>query len=505
MGNWLFRSEVYGEGIRDWVQLSRYRFDLVTHVPKDPEWMGRLGELGSRPIPYITMYQQPMYSTYQGIDLRKHTDWIEVDENCRWKRTSFWDTEDHKNWYITCPNVLGYVDAILEHVRSLMEGGAGGIFVDNVGGRMKCYGPEFGLHDHLFPDQTTAFAALLGRVRDVIKEHDPDGVLLINSASPDTLPDQYWEAADADMAESYICTWVSDQRWMDWHDQWNAMGRKVAPWMERGKTVLALSYLGHTHHSLKDDAYFCYCSARLSNFLWSAGGDVLKGDPAGVLYSIRLGDPTGPEEESDGVHYRYFQRGLVVVNPEESNSTIRIEGRSNHVIYDLYDEASLGGPGKDLEVHVQGNSGRVFLYLPERVAVDEEPNVLVVKTMPPLGKVRFLVDGIEVFTKSGRWKIEYEKGPDYGTLVSRYAEAGMHLVEAVDAVASGLEISKRYGSAEKLGKLMDPAEPTRPAGDFNYRFVEWRIGGKKLTEGKIGVEVRGTTEVTAVYSGGRER
>ena len=56
MGNWLSRSEVYGEGIRNWVQLSRYKFNLVTHVPKDTEWMKRLRELGSRPIPYITIY-----------------------------------------------------------------------------------------------------------------------------------------------------------------------------------------------------------------------------------------------------------------------------------------------------------------------------------------------------------------------------------------------------------------------------------------------------------------
>ncbi|MBU7004995.1 MAG: hypothetical protein HXS50_05470, partial [Theionarchaea archaeon] len=493
MGNWLSRSEVYGEAIRDLVHLSRYRFDLVTHVPNDPEWMGRLRELGSRPIPYITMYQQPMYSTYQGIDMRNHTDWVEVDEEGRWKRTSFWDTEDQKNWYITCPNVQDYVDAILKHVGSLMEGGAGGIFVDNIGGRMRCYGPEFGLHDHLFPDQTTAFASLLGRVREVIREHDPDGVLLINSASPDTLPDQYWEVADADMAESYICTWVSNQRWMDWHDQWNAMGKKVARWMERGKTVLALSYLGHTHFSLKEDAYFCYCSARLSNFLWSAGGDVLSGDPAEVLYSIRLGDPVGPEEESGGVHHRYFQRGLVVVNPEKGASKIRIEGRSNQVIYDLYYEAKIGGPGEGLEVHVPGNSGRVYLYQPEKVAVDPEPNVLSIKTKPPLGNVRFLVDGIEVFTKSGRWKIEYDKGPEYGTLVSRYAEAGVHVVEVIDPMASGLEISTKYGSAEKLGRLMDPAEPTKPAGTGEYRFVEWRIGSRVQPGSKVDVEVDGPT------------
>ena len=160
--------------------------------------------MGSRPVPYITLYQQPMGSTYQGIELRKHTDWIELDEDGAWKRTSFWDTEDQKNWYIVCPNVEGYIDAVLKHVESLMKAGAGGIFVDNVGDRKRCFGPDFGAHQHIHEDQTTAFSSLLGRVRDTIREHEPEGVLLLNSASPETLPDEYWANADADMAESYI-------------------------------------------------------------------------------------------------------------------------------------------------------------------------------------------------------------------------------------------------------------------------------------------------------------
>lgn len=119
-GGWLARSEVYGENISDLVQLSRYRFDFVTHVPQLKEWMAGLRSIGSRPIPYVTIYQQPMFRTYQGIDLRKHTDWIEVDQAGNWKRNSFWESEDQKNWYITCPNTPGYADAILKHISCLI-------------------------------------------------------------------------------------------------------------------------------------------------------------------------------------------------------------------------------------------------------------------------------------------------------------------------------------------------------------------------------------------------
>ncbi len=497
---WLARSEVYGEAIRDWVQLSRYRFDFVTHVPPLKEWMTRLRSIGSRPIPYVTMYQQPMSCTYQGIDLRKHTDWIEVDRAGNWKRTSFWDSEDQKNWYITCPNTAGYVDAILKHVSSLMEAGAAGIFVDNVGIRQKCFGPEYGVHEHAFPDQTEAFAALLGKAREVVRKHDPEGVLLLNSASPDTLPDEFWANADADMAESYICTWVSDKRWLDWHGQWNSMGRKVSRWIDKGKAVLALSYLGHTKNPIKDDAYFCYCSARLSGFLWSAGGDILKGDLAEVLYSVRLGPAVGPEMEKDGIHYREFEQGVIAVNPEKEPRNISLSGRPGHRILDLYDQSVVSNWGRNATVVIPPESGRVYLYEPGEPCPDPEPHMLKISTLPALGNVKFLVDGVETFTHSGRWTTAYEKGPAFGTVTLKYGRPGKHVVEAADVRAKGLEISKGYGSIEKLGQLMDPAEPTKPMKGTAYRFAGWRLEKRTIASRTITAHVEDETHLVALYA-----
>ncbi len=497
---WLPRSEVYGEAISDWIQLSRYRFDFVTHVPPLAAWMKRLRSLGSRPVPYVTMYQLPMQHIYQGMELRKHADWIEVDSGGNWKRNSFWDSEDQKNWYVTCPNVEGYVRAILKHVESLMEAGAGGIFVDNIGARQPCFGPSFGAHEHIHDDQVKAFSSLLKRAREVIRRHDPEGVLLLNSASPESLPEEYWEHADADMAESYICTWVSQERWFDWHSHWNAMGRKTRKHLDQGKAVLALSYLGHTKNPIKDDAYFCYCSARLSGFLWSAGGDVLKGDPAEVLYSIRLGEPLGPEEERGDVHFRRFERGLVAVNPEKTAGEVLLEAREGQRVIDVYEDRAVGDWGIQVLVSVPAESGRVYLYIPDQPGPDPQPHTLKIVTSPPLGNVRFLIDGVEAFTHSGRWLIAYDKGPDYGTLVCRYAKPGRHTVEASDLRPKGLEISKGYGSIEKLGRLMDPAEPTRPMEGAGYEFRNWMIHGKDESKKALQFDVRGMTELTAVYT-----
>jgi len=86
--------------------------------------------------------------------------------------------------------------------QALIENGASGVFVDNVGERKRSFGPEFHTHEHLHPTQLDAFADLLERVREVVREYDPDGLVLLNSASPETLPAEFWEHADADKAES---------------------------------------------------------------------------------------------------------------------------------------------------------------------------------------------------------------------------------------------------------------------------------------------------------------
>ena len=492
-------EEVYGVAVGHWPSLHRHRFGIVTHVPPDSRVMSRLRAIGSRPIPYITLYQQPMFGTYQGIELRKHTDWIEVDKNGNWKRSSFWDSEDQKNWYVVCPNVEGYVEASLAYVKRLMEAGAAGVFIDNVGIREKCYGPEFGVHDHLHPSQMKGFADLLRRIREVVKKYDSEGLVLLNSASPDTLPAEFWEHADADMAESYICTWVSDKRWMDWHQHWNAMGKKVSAWLEKGKTVLALSYLGHTKNSLKDDAYFCYSSAKLSGFLWSAGSDALKGDPAEILYDVRLGKAVKPEAEAGGIHYRPYENGLVAVNPEDADLSLPIPGRDGFSILDLYNDSKVGESGQTAVVRIPPQSGRVYLYVPEPAVRPIDKYTLKIETSPPLGGIRFLVDELEAYTYAGRWKIAYEKGPNYGTAVCHFQDPGIHTIQAADVTAKGLEISKGYGSVEKLGTLMDPAEPTRPQSDFDYVFDRWIVGGRAVKQRAIKVDVREITRVVAVY------
>ena len=316
--DWLMDSESYAIGYdpAGWDALAASKVAFVTHCPINREFFERAHALGIRCFPYVTFYQGNADRTYEGINLKDHPEFIEVNAEGGLVRSGFWESEDAKNMYTTCPNVQGYQDAMVEWVRKIMELGADGVFVDNLAHRQPCEGPKFGKHQHIYEDQDHAFAMLLKRVREVVKEYRPDGAVLGNSAAPLGLPREFWKYLDADMMESYICTWVSKERWFDWHDHWHKSGVDLQPLVKAGKQVQCLSYLGHTPCGIREDGFFCYASARLGGFVWN-GGQPLSNPETAILYQIRLGKPLTEEQEENGVSYRVFERGFVAVNPDK--------------------------------------------------------------------------------------------------------------------------------------------------------------------------------------------
>ncbi|MFA6546755.1 MAG: putative glycoside hydrolase, partial [Limisphaerales bacterium] len=328
--DWLVDSESYAIGYNpdDWDSLAQSKVAFITHCPVNREFFQRCHALGIRCFPYVTFYQGFASQTYEGVNLKDHPEFIEVDAQGNLKRTGFWESEDAKNMYTTCPNVTEYQDAMVAWVKRVMELGADGVFVDNLGSRAACFGPKFGKHKHLHSGTTSdanhAFAMLLKRVREIVKQYQPEGAVLGNSASPLQLPKEFWKHLDAEMLESYICTWVSKDRWFDWKAHWNKAGKDLQPHVKAGKQIQALSYLGHTPYGIREDAFFCYASARLAGFVWNGGQPLSQPDSA-VLYRLRLGKPLTDEREENGVHYRVFERGLVAVNPDKgTNASITL-------------------------------------------------------------------------------------------------------------------------------------------------------------------------------------
>jgi hypothetical protein len=661
--DWLMDSETYAIGYNpgDWLGFAQSKVSFVTHCPVNREFFAMAHRYGIRCFPYVTFYQGNADRTYEGLNLKDHPEYIEIDAQGNLKRTGFWESEDAKNMYTTCPNVQGYQDAMVAWVRKIMELGADGVFVDNLGARVDCFGPKFDKHKHIYENQDHAFAMLLKRVREVVKSYKPDGAVLGNSAAPLSLPREYWKYLDADMMESYICTWVSKDRWFDWKTFWHENGVKLQPLVKAGKQIQCLSYLGSTPFGVREDAFYCYASARLGGFVWSGGTAISHPDVA-ILHQIRLGKPLGDEQVENGVYYRVFEKGFVALNPDKTNAlditvkppipttklvdiaggaakswssaqgsndaldvtvqhsgsrSVRITNlkpdeslvsqsvtlnqtkptpilaggwskaqgatgaqdgnysiyldiqyadgsnlfgqiapftpgthdweyksvlvkptkpikslnynlifrfRTGTVWFDdvslkegddpqngverlqnggleevggaprVFDAASSGG-----KVRVPAYSGRVYLYGSDTADQLTIPGpCLHVAANPPMGEVRFRVDGFDYWTHAGHWTTEYTLGPDFGRFDIVFDKPGKHTVEIMDVVPSAMKTPKGYGSGERLGQFMDPSQPTKPLGNRNFKFREW-TGPVASKTPKIEVDVKADMTLTAQF------
>src|SRR6185436_3867540 len=97
--DWLMDSETYAMGSdpKDWGALAESKVAFITHCPVNREFFERCHALGIRCFPYVTFYQGFASVSHQGIYLKDHPEFIEVDEQGNLKRTGFWESEDAKN------------------------------------------------------------------------------------------------------------------------------------------------------------------------------------------------------------------------------------------------------------------------------------------------------------------------------------------------------------------------------------------------------------------------
>ena len=503
-------------------------------------------------------------------------------------------------------------------------------------------------------------ATLLAEARGVIKQHRPGGAILGNSGDPRTaLPPEFWQSIDADMLESYICTWANNDRLHDWATFWHQAAADLQPALHSGKQIQALSFLGHTPYGVREDAFFCYASARLAGFVWN-GGLPLSDPDAAPLYRIRLGKPRAGELVSGPVHHRVFERGLVVLNADpqqpqgvqigpllpttrlldlfgtkraahwrpydpagyELDSAITRSGAAS-IRTRLLSATQIGGAYQAVQVHqaqatplvvsgwsradsvsgsvdsgysiavnltyvdgtglsdqiaafsvgthdweqrtvtitpdkpvdslvvyalfgfrtgsawfadvsltVQGAtrqllangrfdeteyarslvdlgasggllevppySGRVYLFA---AGADDELTQtapkLTIATSPPLGDVKFLVDGFPYWTHRGFWSTEYVLGAQFGAFSVVLDGPGNHTIELVDDPAHELTTTDGYASDNVLGTDMDPAAPLQHSNGRTYGFAQWDGGlGSSRT---IQVNVAADTTITARF------
>lgn len=317
----------------------------------------------------------PMSSSpvFQKIDPALHPDWIWVGPEGYPRKTPAAYEETYNSHIVcrqVCPNAPGYREAVLDTVKKLLDTGVDGLFLDcmEFHRRQRCSGPEFKLHTHVHPElgNNQAWLAIQKEIYDLVKSRGEDRIVLLNGGRGAGSPD-YLRYGDAYMLESYILTHVSTRRWHSW-EQIQKMAQQTASAVKAGKVVLALSYAGYTPNGIDEDAFYAYACARLFGYSW-ADWFTLADARSTLLYRLKLGAARSDVLESNGMDYRLYENGLVVVNPNNEARELRVKTGFTFLRdvlanrrYAPHDEAKgMTLDTQELQAIIPAESGRVFV------------------------------------------------------------------------------------------------------------------------------------------------
>ena len=359
--NWLKDAEICNGWYKGWD-------DAIVAQMKDMPFVVAPNEFGkeapqkahkahARVLVYVTFYQMPPKTRYQHANVSEHPEWIVIHSDGKEGISSFHEV-DNRNWVTVCPNSPTFREYALKIARLIMAQGADGIFIDNGYPDVNCEGPKFGRHKHLYPgkDNVYAYRKLLEDVRSEVKQYGADKIVIVNRGYP---IEEWVGACDGQMLESYICSFAWDNRWDE--RKMLKLQEVWGPRVDQGSPVVALSYIGHTKNSPREDAYYCYAWARLSGFIWADWFSAK--ECARDLYVLRLGKALGPMKTEDGYFSREFEHGLIVASSQTKGASFKINAKDHPKVLDCFNALHLKpGPSGDYEITLDPGQGRAYLW-----------------------------------------------------------------------------------------------------------------------------------------------
>jgi len=281
--------------------------------------------------------------------------------------------------YTTCPNSVAFRDMVLSFTSKQLATGVAGFFVDNgyeddIAAYSVCQSPG---HAHYYGNNLTSADAFLGMLLEItcaVKKQNPRGILLVNGSVPPR--SSYYglrlaEVSDGRLWESYLRSSHSTAK--EHASDWDSVYRKS---LELEKAWLAdppqptyvLSYPWD-----RNEAFFCYATAKLFNLPWSAGLGI--SDPQHSqfgghfgsypeLVDLRLGAPVASNqyggEKIGEVYLRRYEKGMVVVNPTRKAQNFFLSLGKRFKLRDLFADKEYSADNISQELPAE--SGRVYLY-----------------------------------------------------------------------------------------------------------------------------------------------
>ena len=341
---------------------------LLSHVPHSADAFRLAHQHGIRAIPYV--HFMCIHTNYadQDVFYFEHPEILVKDAGGHWVHTGM-DGSDRLHRFRTCANSPSYWKLSLAYVKKMMDWGADGVFVDNAGRRVPCFGPRFNrvrnpefdpyVHEHLFPDASHDYAwgRFLEAVRTLVKGYGDDKIVVLNSG----IGDPWQSVGDCCMWESFIFSWAWEGRRHTWSDV-KAKAKANQSYLNAGRRIVALAFLDPKRHDMKNDSFWAYACARLADFvLWAN----LAHTDVEFLNRVRLGSGLGPCQEADQIAHRFFQTGLIVLNDSLEDREIRLrvpDGFAPKELLDLYDGSkAVRVSDGAVKVRVPGKMARILV------------------------------------------------------------------------------------------------------------------------------------------------
>jgi len=281
--------------------------------------------------------------------------------------------------YTTCPNSVPFRTMVLTHVRKQLAGGVLGFFVDNgyrddVASRSVCQSTA---HAHYYGNGLTSADAFLGLLMEMtcaVKKHNSRGVVMVNggvSPGAEFGDLKLGDVSDGELWESYLRSSYStvDKHVYNWQSVYKrSVDLEKAWYASPPRRMFVLSYPWN-----RTEAFFCYATAKLCNLPWSAGLGISDpkhsrfGGHFGTypeLIDLRLGKPAVRSryggKRSGAIYLRFYDHGLVVVNPTKKPQPLTVQLGQRRRYRDLF--GSTDGFGRVITTRLPPESGRVYLW-----------------------------------------------------------------------------------------------------------------------------------------------
>ena len=165
------------------------------------------------------------------------------------------------------------------------------------------------------------------------------------------------------MIESFIYSWAWQGRTKKYSwDNIKKLARENEELTKTGHRITALSYLNKKRKEVKEDAFWAFSAARLTDMIWWAN---LVNTDAQILYKVHLGKPLEKITEKNNVASRTFEHGIIVLNNNDKSKTITIKLRAKFKstkVYDLFNSSEKKIDNSNLTITVSPKSARVYYF-----------------------------------------------------------------------------------------------------------------------------------------------